>query len=122
MSDIWALFTAIKKSNFEEPLERDDFVFIHHQNIRFLANETFKVFKGVNPKFVKEIFQFRDAVPYQFRTQTDFQIPSVHSAFSGTESINFLGPKIWEILPHEIKQLEQARNQKYFRAVEVSWN
>ena len=35
-------------------------------------------------------------MPYQLRKQTDFQIPSVRSVFSGTESIKFLGPKIWE--------------------------
>ena len=45
---------------------------IHHQNIRFLATEMFKVFKGkslfkvlkgISPQIVKEIFQFRDAMP-----------------------------------------------------------
>ena len=35
-------------------------------------------------------------MPYQLRKQTDFQIPSVRSVFSGTESIKVLGPKIWE--------------------------
>ena len=77
--------TATKKSNFEEPLERDGFVFIHHQNIRFLANEIFKVLKGIDSQVVKEIFQFRVAAPYQLRTKEDFQIQSVYSVFSGTE-------------------------------------
>ena len=49
---------------------------------------------------------------YLLRKQTDFQILSVHSAFSGTESITSLRPKILEILPHEIKQLENLQEFK----------
>ena len=84
-----------KKSNLDK----------YHQNIRFLAIEMFKVFKGISPQIVKEIFQFRDAMPYQLRKQTNFQIPSAHSAVNGTESIRFLGIKICEILPHETKEV-----------------
>ena len=53
-----------KKSNFEELLEGDGSVAAHHQNIRFLAVEMFKVFEVISPQIVKEIFQFRDAMPY----------------------------------------------------------
>ena len=35
--DVGALCAAIKNSNFEELLEDDGSVSIHHQNIRFLA-------------------------------------------------------------------------------------
>ena len=51
-----------KKLNFEELLERADSVYIHHKNFRFLVIEMFKVFKGIKPQIVKEIFQFRDAI------------------------------------------------------------
>ena len=67
-----------------------------------------KVFKGISPQIVKEIFQFRDraTVPYQLRKQEGCQIPSVVSVFSGIESMKFLRPRIWEILPLEILPLE----------------
>ena len=93
----------------DDLLERDGFVSIHHQNIRYLAIEIFKVFKGISPHIVKKNFQLRDTALYRLRKQTDFQIPSVHSVFSGTESITFLRPKVLEILPHEIKQLESLK-------------
>ena len=76
---------------------------MHRQNIRFLTIEMFKIFKGVGPQIVKEIFQLRDAVPYQLRKQSDFQMSTV--LFSDTESIIFLTSKTWEILPHQIQQL-----------------
>ena len=66
MSDVYALRTAIKTSNFKELNERDGSVSIHHQNIRFLAVEMFKVFKDISPQVVKEIFQFREEI-FQFR-------------------------------------------------------
>ena len=90
----------------------DGSVSIHHQNIRFLANEMFKNFKGISPQIVIETFRFREGAPYELRKQTDFQIPSVRSFFSDTGSIKFLRPKIWEILPNEIKQLERLKEFK----------
>ena len=44
-------------------------------------------------------------MPHQFRKETDFQIEFLQSVFSRTESIKFLRPKIWEILPQEIKHI-----------------
>ena len=61
---------------------------------------------------MKEIFQFIDALPYQMRKQTDFQILSVHRVFSGTDSIKFLWSKTWEILPNETKHLESLKEFK----------
>ena len=40
---------------------------------------------------MKDIFQFRDVVPYQLKKQTDFQMQYVDNVFSGTESIINLG-------------------------------
>ena len=33
----------------------------------------FKIFKGIGPQIVKEIFQFRDAVSSQLKKEIDFQ-------------------------------------------------
>ena len=32
-------------------------------------------------------------------------MPNVRSVFHGSESISYLGPKIWEIVPLELKEL-----------------
>ena len=53
-----------KKLNFEELLGRDVSVSIHHQHIRFLAVEMFKVSQDRSPQIAKETFQYKDAVPY----------------------------------------------------------
>ena len=46
----------IKKSNFNELLVRDGSVSIHHQNLQKLAVKMFKVFRGLNPEIVYELF------------------------------------------------------------------
>ena len=82
-----------KKSSFDELLDKDESVFIHHQNIQKLGIEMFKVLNGENPQIVNEIFRVRDAVSYELREISCCHIPSGNTVFSGTESIRFLGPK-----------------------------
>ena len=54
MSHVCALCTTIKKSHFEDLIERDDSASTHHQSIRFLAIKVFKVFKGISPQIVRD--------------------------------------------------------------------
>ena len=47
-----------KKLNFNELLlMKDGSVSIHHQNLQKLAVEMFKVFEGLSPDIVNELFQ-----------------------------------------------------------------
>ena len=101
-----------KKSSFDELLEKDESVSIHHQNIQNLGIEMFKVLNGESPQVVNEIFRVRDETSYELRRRSCFHIPSVNTVFSGTESIRFLGTKISELLPNDIKCLEDLR---YFK-------
>ena len=96
-----------KKSNFN--------VSIHHQDLQKLEVEIFKVFKGLSPEIINKLFQFRQQIPYELRQGSQFQVPWVHSDFSGTESLKCLGPKICVLVPNEMKQLQSVgkfRNAK----------
>ena len=95
-----------RTSDFSELLEKDGSVSIHCQNIRQLATEMFKVSKGLCPDIVKGLFQFRNEIPYNLRQRSQFHIPPVRTVFSGIESIKFLGRKVWELIPDEMKELE----------------
>ena len=64
----------------------------------------FKVSRGLSPEFFNKLFQFREQISYESRQKSQFQTPFVHSVFSGTDSFEFLGPKIWVLLPNEMKQ------------------
>ena len=97
-----------KKSNFNELLAKDGSVSIHHQNLQKLAVEMFKISRGLSHEIVKELFQLREQITYELRQRPQIQIPWVHSVFSGIESLKFLGPKIWALVHHEMKQLESV--------------
>ena len=102
---LWIVYND-KESNFNEILVKDCSVSIHHQNLQKLAVKIFKVSRGLSPEIVNKLFQFREQIPYELRQRCQFQILWVHSVFSGTESLKFLGPKVWALVPNEMKQLE----------------
>ena len=92
-------------SNFEELLSKDNSVSIHHRNLQVLAIEMFKIKNKMAPELLNEIFQEKTA-SYNLRRNSNFFIRKVHSVYHGTESLSFLGPKIWELVPEGLKQSE----------------
>ena len=92
-------------SSFQELLEKDNSVSIHHKNIQVLATEMFKTSKNLSPDLVREIFQTR-SVPCNLRSDNNFASRHVNSVYHGTEPLSFLGPKIWEQVPPKLKALE----------------
>ena len=58
--------------------------------------------KGISPKLITDLFKFNDN-EYNLRQKSHFTLPSVRTVYSGTEIISFLGPKVWNIIPKEIK-------------------
>ena len=53
---------------------------------------------------LREIFVPK--ISYNLRSNNTFERRQFHSVYNGTESLSFLGPKIWDLVPLELKQLE----------------
>ena len=100
-----------KLSSYEELLEKDGSVSIHHKNIQSLAIEMFQIKHGHSPEIVSDIFT-QTTQHYNFRQNRDFRIRSVKSVYHGSESISYLGPKIWEIVPAKIKETDSLNSFK----------
>ena len=47
-------------SSFEELLENDNSVSVHHRNIQVLATELYKIVNGLSPEIMKEVFSFNE--------------------------------------------------------------
>ena len=93
-----------KRSSFEDLLEKDNSVSIHHKNLEALAIEMFRAHTKTSPEIMQEVFLVKkQGNYYNLQNQTDFVIPQVKSVKYSLESIWVLGPKIWESLPNDLK-------------------
>ena len=72
-----------------------------------LQTGMFKVSNGLCPVIMKRFFKFTIEIHYNLRQRSQFHIPFAQTVFIGTESIKFLSPKIWELIPDEMKELER---------------
>ena len=94
-----------KSSSFQDLLDKDNSVTTHHRNIRTPAIETFKVLHGLSPPLLNEVFLERNC-NYNLRGNNFLNRRGLNSVRYGTELVSFLAPKIWDILPKEIKNSE----------------
>ena len=82
-----------KSSSYRELLT------IHHRN---LAMEIYKTIQGVSPPPLNEVIVPRQC-NYDLHGNDFLERRRVKSVRCGTETIPFLAPKTWGILPNEIK-------------------
>ena len=109
-----------KSSSYGELLIKDRSVTIHHRNIRATAVEIYRVIQEISPPLLNEV-----SVPhqgnYELRGNNFFKRRRVKSVRYETELVLFLAPKIWKILPNEIKdsdtfQIFKANIKKWIPA------
>ena len=83
-----------KKSSFHDFLEKDGSVSIHYRNLKAHATEMYRIYSGVAPEIVTEIFPLRPQGQYNVRSWSDFTLSIVRTVNYGIEGIRYLGPKI----------------------------
>ena len=97
-------------ASFQELLSRDESVTIHERNLQTLATEMYKVTTEASPTFMKEVFSLNhnigtENVSSGTRLQSQFYNPSNPKKVNmGLETLRSLAPKIWNIVPDEIKK------------------
>ena len=99
------LIYSDKRSSYENFLEKDNSVSIHHKNIQALAIEMFKVKHKPCSEITCDIFMERTNNQYNLHNRPDFITPHIQSVFHGTESISYLGPKILNIVLEEVTKI-----------------
>ena len=90
-------------SNFQELLQRNNSVTIHQKNIQALAIMMYKVVNNIAPTIVSELFSFSN-VNYSLRSGSQFHQPSANTVWNGQETISYLRPKTWNMVPQEMNK------------------
>ena len=90
-------------STFEELLMKDNSVSIHHRNLQVFSTLLYKIINNQSPELLTNIFPVSCGNQYNLRSANVFQARNVHTVRYGTETLSFLAPKIWALVPEDIK-------------------
>ena len=90
-------------SSFTQLLLKDNSVTIHVRNIQALAIQLYKVTKGLSPLIMSEVFILKEEQKYP--TSNIFKTRNTHTKAFGLQSLSYLGPKIWNLIPPHLKTL-----------------
>ena len=111
------VYTNKSNLSFDDLLKEDKSVKIHQKNLQMLATEIYKVKNDLGPKTMADIFHFVEK-PYNLRNNSIIQGQANRSVYFETESISSLVPKLWELIPSEIKR---AKSLNIFKEKIKSW-
>ena len=101
-----------KNLSFSELLELNSAVTIHERNLQVLVTEIFKVKNNLSPEIMKQVFDFQEPY-YNLRSETSqFRRENIKTTHYGIQSVKFLGPKIWVMVPQNIKNCKYLQEFK----------
>ena len=100
-------------SSYEDLLITDGSTTIHQRNLQSLSIELYKRVNGMSPDLMKDVFPLQPISHYDLRVKKTFFNRKVKSVYFGTETLAYLGPKIWEMIPLNIRSL---RSLSLFKA------
>ena len=92
------LYIKIINPRFFNYYKKDNSVTIHQRNLQVLATEIFKA-KNDLPEIMKQFFELRR---------------NVNTTHYGFQSIKYLAPKIWDLVPDQIKHCGSLTKFKHF--------
>ena len=99
---------------FEELLKKDKSATIHWRNLQIPATENFQTKNRSNPEIMKNIFHFIEPACH-LRSNNRLEKHNVKCLRYRTEKISHLGPKIWNLLPEEYKEIDYLFSKEKFQ-------
>ena len=101
-----------KNLSFSELLELDKAVTIHQRKLQVFAKEIFKVKNNLSPEIMKQVFDFQELY-YNLRSEiSQFRRENIKTTHYGKQSVKFLGPNIWAMVPQNIKNCKSLQEFK----------
>ena len=84
-------------------LDIDDSVTTHHRNLQKLAVEMYKIKSHLSPTPVLELFTEK-VHKHNLRNKRSWETNNARTVKYGTETMRYMGPKTWVLVPTEIKE------------------
>ena len=84
---------------------------LFHRTMR-LAIEMFKTCREIAPQFMNEVFPRNCFFNYNLPRHSEFASRATNTIHYGLESLSFLRPKIWEMLPLNLKNSDSLDSFK----------
>ena len=108
-------------SSFEDLLVTPGSIRIHHRNLQILATEIYKALNNLSSSLMTELFQLK-GINYNLRKGNTLTWRNIKTVKYGTKTVSYLGSKIWDLLPEEIKKMQifrlfQAENKILYSSV-----
>ena len=104
--------------SFSELLDLDNSVTAHQKNLQVLVTEIHKVKNGIAPDIMNDIFEVQNP-SYNLRSSCNqFRRENVKTVHYGIQSVRYLGPKIWELVPNNIMY---SNSLSKFKKLIKSW-
>ena len=106
-----------KQLPFNELLEKDSSVSIHVRNLQVLATEIYRVSNELSTSIMKGIFPVNKN-PYTLRCDLQFPRHLIKTVYYKTRSISKLEPKIWDLVPNNLKVIDSL---EFFKQAIKKW-
>ena len=99
------IIQSYNTSSFTDLLEIDKSVSVHYRNIQDLATELQKFVNNGSPTLVSDSLKLNNMTLYNTRNRSTFYSQPVRTVLHSTESLCHLVPKIWQLMPSDMKSL-----------------
>ena len=104
-------------STSQELLDKDSCVTIHQRNLQRLAIEMFKIKNHLSPLLMQELFTEK-IHQYDLRNKRTWESYNLRTVKYGTETVRYMGPKTWKLVPNDIKE---SKSLTEFKTKIRSW-
>ena len=114
MRENFELYIRITNPRFFNYYKKDNSVTIHQRNLQVLATEIFKAKNDLSSEIMKEFFELKKP-SYSLRSKENYFLRgNVTTTHDGFQSIKYLAPKIWDLVPDQVKHCGSLNKFNHF--------
>ena len=76
---------------------------VHYRNIQVLATKIYKATNNLSSSLMSNLFKNKNS-KYGMRNENALAMDNIRTTRYGLNSISYFGPKIWDLVPNDIKK------------------